>query len=97
MAQLTRDDVARLAHLARLSLTDAEIDEFRAELSTILQYVEKLDTADTAGLEPTSQVTGLHNVMRDDSVVDYGMSRDDLLRNAPQTQDGLLKVRRMIG
>jgi aspartyl-tRNA(Asn)/glutamyl-tRNA(Gln) amidotransferase subunit C len=97
MTQLTRDDVLKLARLSRLALTDEEIDEFLNELSSVLQYVEQLKDVDVSGLNPTSQVTGLTNVMRDDTVQDYGISRDDLLRLAPATQDDQLKVKRMIG
>lgn len=97
MAQLTQDDVLKLARLARLSLTDDELKEFESELNDVLQYVEQLKDVDVDGLEPTTQVTGLKNVMREDIVRDYGVSRDDLLRLAPKTQDGQLKVKRMIG
>jgi aspartyl-tRNA(Asn)/glutamyl-tRNA(Gln) amidotransferase subunit C len=95
--ELTRDDVLKLARLARLWLTEAEIEEFRAELSAILGYVRQLQDVDVTGLEPTSQVSGLTNVMREDIVRDYGISRADLLRNVPQTEDEQIKVKRMIG
>jgi len=97
MAKLTRDDVLHLAQLARISLTDDEVDEFSSELSAILQYVEQLSSVDVAGLTPTNQVTGLTNVMRDDEVIDYGYKPLDLLENVPQTQNNMLKVNRMIG
>lgn len=97
MAKLTREDVLKLARLARISLTDDEVGEFSGELSAILQYVEQLDSVDTDGLKPTNQVTGLTNVMRADKVIDYGYQPLDLLKNVPQTQDRLLKVKRMIG
>ncbi|HEX7963413.1 MAG TPA: Asp-tRNA(Asn)/Glu-tRNA(Gln) amidotransferase subunit GatC [Candidatus Saccharimonadales bacterium] len=97
MADLTRDDVLKLARLARLTITDEEIEKYRKELSEILQYVEQLSKVDVTGLAPTTQVTGLKNVMREDEVVDYGASPDDLLRLAPQTEDRHIKVKRMIG
>ncbi len=97
MTELTREDVLKLARLARLSLTDEEVEAFRKELSEVLQYVALLDDADVEGLEPTSQVTGLKNVMREDTVIDYGISPAELLRLAPKTQDGHIKVKRMIG
>lgn len=97
MARLTRDDVLHLAQLARISLSDDEVDEFSEELSAILQYVEQLSSVDVAGLRPTNQVTGLTNVMRDDIVKDYGYAPQDLLKNVPAVQDNQLKVRRMIG
>lgn len=97
MTELTREDVLKLARLARLDLSDEEVEAFRKELSAILEYVAQLNNADVAGLEPTTQVTGLKNVMRQDDVADYGMSPEDLLRLAPKTQDGQIKVNRMIG
>ena len=71
MSKLSRDAVLKLAQLSRLKLTDEEIERFREELSSILDYVEVLDKVDTKGLEPTYQVTGLRNVMRRDEVKDY--------------------------
>jgi aspartyl-tRNA(Asn)/glutamyl-tRNA(Gln) amidotransferase subunit C len=97
MADLTRDDVLKLARLARLQLTDDEVESFRKELSEVLEYVTQLDGVDVDGLEPTSQVTGLKNVMRADEVIDYGIRPKDLLALAPQVQDGHVKVKRMIG
>src|SRR4051812_42178141 len=97
MADLSRDDVLKLARLARLDLTDEEVDEFAGELSAVLGYVEQLKNVEVSGLKPTSQVTGLKNVMREDTVIDYGMTPQDLMRNVPQTQDDHIKVKRMIG
>jgi len=87
----------KLASLARISLSDAEVSEFSDELSAILQYVEQLSRVDVAGLAPTNQVTGLTNVMRADEVIDYGYAPLDLLQNAPATEANQLKVKRMIG
>lgn len=97
MADLSRDDVLKLARLARLSLTDEEVNEYARELSEILQYVELLQKADVNGIEPTNQVTGLTNVMRDDTIIDYGYDPKTLLKNVPNTQDDYIKVKRMIG
>lgn len=97
MTNISRDDVLKLARLSRLSLTDDEIEEFSGELSEILQYVEQLQAADITGLQPTSQVTGLSNVMRADEVVDYGYEPRDLLKNVPKVKDDQIQARRMIG
>lgn len=97
MADLTRDDVLKLARLARLSITEEEIEKYRSELSEILGYVEQLSAVDVTGLKPTTQVTGLTNVMREDTVEDYGATPDDLLRIVPNTEDRSIKVKRMIG
>ncbi len=97
MAKLTRDDVLKLAQLARLDLTDDEVEEFASELTEILQYVEQLSAVDVTGLKPTHQITGLNNVTRDDEIRDYGYDPKELLNNVPEVKDGMLKVKRMIG
>lgn len=97
MADLSRDDVLKLAALARLDLTDDEVAEFSQELTAILHYVEQLQNVDVAGLKPTNQVTGLTNVTRDDEIEDYGYEPKKLLKNVPAVQDDQIKVKRMIG
>lgn len=97
MSKLTREDVLKLARLSRLSLEPEEVDAFLDEISEVLGYVEQLKDVDTTGLQPTTQVTGLTNVTRDDSVIDYVVHHTDLLRLAPNSQDGHIKVKRMIG
>jgi aspartyl-tRNA(Asn)/glutamyl-tRNA(Gln) amidotransferase subunit C len=97
MADLSRDDVLKLARLARLTVTDEEVERYRKELNEILRYVDMLQAVDVTGLKPTSQVTGLTNVLREDEVVDYGVSADDLLRIVPNKQDRHIKVKRMFG
>jgi aspartyl-tRNA(Asn)/glutamyl-tRNA(Gln) amidotransferase subunit C len=96
MAQLSRDDVLKLARLARIELEEAEIDKFTEEFDAILKYVEQLQAVDVDGLEPTSQVTGLKNVMRQDTVIDYGYKASDLLPNVPTVENDQIKVKRMI-
>jgi aspartyl-tRNA(Asn)/glutamyl-tRNA(Gln) amidotransferase subunit C len=97
MAKLTREDVLKLARLARLELSDGEVEEFSEELSAILQYVEQLQGVDVAGLKPTNQVTGLTNVTRPDEVKDYGYAVDVLQKNLPDAKDKQIKVKRMLG
>ncbi len=96
MAKLTREDILKLARLARLHLSDQEVDQFQTEISAILGYVEQLQSVDVTDIEPTYQVTGLTNVMRPDEVRDYA-SADELLKNAPTTEKGYIKVKRMLG
>ena len=96
MSKLTRKDVLALAALSKLRLTDEEVDNLGTDLSNILEYVQVLDSVDTKDLEPTYQVTGLKNVMREDKLHDYGYSAKDLLKNAPATKDGQFKVKRVL-
>lgn len=97
MTKLTRDDVLKLARLARIDLSEDEIDGFVREFTDILQYVEQLQSVDVAGLEPTTQVTGLTNVTRPDEVMDYGYRPERLLDNVPRVQGNHIKVNRMVG
>ena len=97
MSKLTREEVLKLARLARLDLTDEEVATFQEQLSEILQYVEQLQSVDISGLKPTNQVTGLENVTRPDEIRDYGYEAAELLKNVPNIQDNQIKVKRMIG
>ena len=85
-----------MARLSRLRLTDEEVAQFTEEFNEILGYIEQLEQVDTDGLTPTSQVTGLKNVTRSDEVRQYQAQPDELLSNAPATQDGMFKVRRVL-
>lgn len=96
MSEISRADILKLAKLTKLQLSEAEIEEFKKELSEILKYVEKLQNVDVKGLSPTYQVTGLANVMRSDKLVDYGYDPEAMLKNASATEEDQLKVRRMI-
>jgi aspartyl-tRNA(Asn)/glutamyl-tRNA(Gln) amidotransferase subunit C len=88
---ISRSDVEHVAQLARLGLTDAEIDRLVPQLSRILEAVGKLASVDTSSVGPTAQVIALENVMRDD-VARAPMSRDAALAEAPRREGGLLRV-----
>lgn len=97
MVKLTRDDVLHLAELSRLQLSDDEIARLQNELGTILEYVHQLDAVDVSGLEPTTQVSHLQNVMRADEPIEYQGNRDAMLKLAPQSDGDHIKARRMVG
>ena len=92
MTEISVSDVQKLAQLSALSLDEKEAASFADELTHILKYVEQLNEVDTEGVEPTYQVTGLSSVTREDEIIEYGVSRDGLLANAPDVQDGQIKV-----
>lgn len=85
-----------MAQLAKLELTEDEVEQFTREISSILGYVEQLQAVDVKGLEPTNQVTGLQNVMRPDEVKDYGATPAELLKNAPAAEKNQFRVKRVI-
>ena len=91
MARITRDDVGHVAHLARLHLSDEEIDRMQAQLSNILEAIETLRDVETSQVGPTASVIRLENVMRDD-VPSSPMPRDVALANAPLRDDPFLRV-----
>ena len=95
MGKITKEEVLKLAKLSKLSLSDDQLEKFRSELESLLTYVDQLQSVDTEGLQPTNQVTGLTNVMREDIVVE-NVSQKELLKNAPATQDDLIKVHRVL-
>ena len=96
MSKLTREQILKLASLSKLKLSEDEIEKYQNELSNILAYVERLDEVDVAGLEPTYQVTGLQNVMREDAVVKQQATPEELMKLVPRTKDGYIQVGRMI-
>lgn len=91
---LTKDEVLHIAKLARLTLTDAELDKYAKQLSGILAYVDKLKEVDVAGVETTAQVTGLDNVWRNDAVQGCDDdTRQGIVENFPEKEGSLLKVK----
>jgi aspartyl-tRNA(Asn)/glutamyl-tRNA(Gln) amidotransferase subunit C len=88
---ISRSDVEHVAALARLGLTEEEIDRLVPQLSRILEAVGKLAEVDTSAIGPTAQVIALENVMRDD-IARPGMSRDAALAEAPLRDGGLLRT-----
>ena len=88
---ITRAEVAHVARLARLGLTDDEMDRLASELDHILDAMQALRDLDTSAIPPTAQVIPLRNVMRDD-VSRPSLPLEDVLLNAPATRDGQFLV-----
>ncbi|TSC86735.1 MAG: aspartyl-tRNA(Asn)/glutamyl-tRNA (Gln) amidotransferase subunit C [Microgenomates group bacterium Gr01-1014_7] len=85
-------DVKKIAKLANLPITDYEEEKLAEQLSQTLDYVNKLEEIDTKGVEPTSQVTGLENVTRDDEITN-SLSQEEALKNAKSKRDGFFVVK----
>jgi aspartyl-tRNA(Asn)/glutamyl-tRNA(Gln) amidotransferase subunit C len=88
---LTLEEVEHIARLARLKLTDEEMKMFQEQLSEILDYAARLQGVDTEGIPPTASVLPPRSVLRPD-VVQPGLNRKDLLKNAPQVEDDQFQV-----
>lgn len=91
MARITKDQVKHVAHLARLSVTEEEVELFTEQLDAIIGFAEQLNELNTEGIEPTTHVLDVKNVLRED-VVKESLNRSDTLKNAPDEQDGQVKV-----
>ena len=96
MAGLTRSDVEHVAFLARLGLTDEELDRFQGQLNHILDQYAKLAELDTEAIPPTAQTIELENILRDD-VTTASLPVDAVLRNAPARSDDFVVVPPILG
>ncbi len=92
---LTSSDVKRIAHLARIEITDAETDQTLMQLNGIFQLIEQLQSVNTAGIEPMSHPLGGGQRLREDVASDKP-DREANMKNAPARQDGLFLVPRVI-
>lgn len=88
---ISRAEVEHVARLARLGLTDAELDQMAGQLSRILEAIGTLQSVDTSSVSPTAQVIALENVMREDAV-SGGLAREVALAQAPRREGPLLRV-----
>jgi aspartyl-tRNA(Asn)/glutamyl-tRNA(Gln) amidotransferase subunit C len=89
--KLTREQVMNIAELAKLDLTEAEIEHYGDQLSAVLDYAERLKQLDTDDIPPTATVLPLQNVMRED-IARPSLPRDKALANAPSAVDGQFRV-----
>jgi aspartyl-tRNA(Asn)/glutamyl-tRNA(Gln) amidotransferase subunit C len=92
MAKLSKEDVLHIAKLSKLKLSTDEVEKFRGQLSSVLDYVGELSEVDTKGVEITAQVTGLTNVFDEDKMSDEKTSYKEIESNASEFEDGAYKV-----
>jgi aspartyl-tRNA(Asn)/glutamyl-tRNA(Gln) amidotransferase subunit C len=95
VSRITREEVANLARLARLELPDSELDEYAKQLEIILESVAKVGEVTTKDVKPMSHATGLVNIFRKD-VAKESLSRDEILRSAPASEDDRFRVPRIL-
>ena len=95
-SSLSRDDVAKVAKLARLRLSDEELNMFTEQLGGVLEHANDMNSLDLSALEPTSNPFGLTNVTRED-IIWKSLDREAVLAEAPDAQDGRFAVPRILG
>jgi aspartyl-tRNA(Asn)/glutamyl-tRNA(Gln) amidotransferase subunit C len=96
VSQISRDEVAHLARLARLALTDAELDGFAGQLDAILTHVSAIQAVDVTGVEPTDNPLTDVNVTRADQVTP-SLAQQQALAGAPKAVDGRFAVPQILG
>jgi aspartyl-tRNA(Asn)/glutamyl-tRNA(Gln) amidotransferase subunit C len=96
VSQISRDEVAHLARLARLALTDGELDSFAGQLDAILAHVGRIQSVDVTGVEATDNPLKSVNVTRPDELVP-SLPQDQALAAAPRAEDGRFAVPRILG
>lgn len=96
MPSISRDEVAHLAKLARLGVTDDELDTFASQLDVILDSVAQVGEVAAEDIPPTSHAVALTNAFRED-VVREGLTRDQALAGAPAAEEGRFRVPRILG
>ena len=95
-ARISRSDVEHVAMLARLALTDDELEQLTGELGAIVEYAAEVSSLDTADVPPTAHPLPLVNVFRPDDPRP-GLDRDEVLSQAPAAEDGQFRVPRILG
>jgi aspartyl-tRNA(Asn)/glutamyl-tRNA(Gln) amidotransferase subunit C len=96
VSQISRDEVAHLASLARLALTEDELDSFAGQLDAILSHVSQIQAVDVTGVDPTGNPLKDVNVFRADEVQPC-LTKDEALSQAPKAVDGRFAVPRILG
>ena len=88
---INKEEVKHVAKLARLELTDEEVNKYSQQLGSILEYVEQMNEVNTTGIEPMPHAIPVYNVMRE-VIVKYEQTKEELMANAPFEEDGFFRV-----
>jgi aspartyl-tRNA(Asn)/glutamyl-tRNA(Gln) amidotransferase subunit C len=91
MSRISEEQVKHVAHLARLAISEEETKMFTEQLDAIITFAEQLNELDTTGVQPTTHVLDMKNVLREDKA-GKGLPVEDVLKNAPDHEDGQIRV-----
>ncbi len=95
--KLDKDQIKHISELARLDLTEEELEKYGSQLSEVLSYIDQLKEVEVGGVEPTAQVTGLENVFREDDIENWNKEEiDKALDQAPDKEGREIKVKRVL-
>ncbi|MCM3598212.1 MULTISPECIES: Asp-tRNA(Asn)/Glu-tRNA(Gln) amidotransferase subunit GatC [Bacillaceae] len=91
MSRISKEEVKHVANLARLAITEEETEMFTNQLDAIITFAEQLNELDTTGVEPTTHVLEMKNILREDKA-EKGLPVEDVVKNAPDHKDGYIRV-----
>jgi aspartyl-tRNA(Asn)/glutamyl-tRNA(Gln) amidotransferase subunit C len=91
MSRISKEEVKHVANLARLAITEEETEMFTNQLDAIITFAEQLNELDTTGVEPTTHVLEMKNILREDKA-EKGLPVKDVVKNAPDHKDGYIRV-----
>ena len=95
--KIDKKQIQRIADLARLELSDDELEKYRNQISDILVYIDQLQEVNTDNVEPTAQITGLENVLREDEICEWDKEESEkALNQAPELKNNQVKVKRVL-
>lgn len=86
-----------IATLARIGVSEKDVEKYQHDLSEILDYFKKLEEVDVEGVEPIGHITGMLNIPRADAHEDFGsLGKEQIMKNAPETKEGYIKVKSVL-
>ena len=94
---LTREEILNIATLARIGVSEQDVEKYQHDLSEILDYFKKVDEVDVAGVEPIGHITGMQNTFRSDENFDFGeLGKEEIMKNVPEVKGEYIKVKSVL-
>ncbi len=94
---LSKEEIIKVATLARIGVSEKDVEKYQHDLSEILDYFKKLDELDVSGVEPIGHITGMQNTFRTDQQADFGkLGREAIMKNVPDQKDEYIKVKSVL-
>lgn len=94
---LTKEEILHIATLARIGVSEKDVENYQHDLSEILDYFKKLDEVDVSGVEPIGHITGMQNTFRNDEHIDFGtLGKEAILKNVPERKGEYIKVKSVL-
>jgi aspartyl-tRNA(Asn)/glutamyl-tRNA(Gln) amidotransferase subunit C len=94
---LSKEEIKKVATLARIGVSEKDVETYQHDLSEILDYFKKLEEVDVTDIEPIGHITGMQNKFRNDENFDFGkIGKEQIMQNAPEVKDEYIKVKSVL-